>query len=359
MHFKNSFLLATALTAGSAAARLHSHQRRHAHTKPDIKIEAQPEAPLPTNGPQLDLDVGKRAVGDVVTATINGVLETWINEWSGQVASESSSSSSSSSTTSVVVTPTPAAPPAAPPVDATANPSQVESTVKPVPTSSAGGNWFETPANGAFSRAGFGTPTESKTVGLLDWSYIGNVGNPWGSNIIQVAEADASQYKHVLRFEGSQTEPWTVLFWNTYGPDGKMDGFWSPHSALTFTLEKGEVKYVAIDDNSQGGWAAAPGEIPTTNFGQYAATWGEFDMSDQKNDGSSGWDVSCIIAELNGLEIQGMRICNHLGESCSYIGKGLMGLLNAYTSADQGNPSLAVSQPAGPVRLVVTLDYAE
>lgn len=355
MHFKNTFLLATALTAGSAAARLHGHQRRHAHAhaKPEIEIEVEPEAPLPTDGPiDLDLDLGKRDVGDVVTATINGVLQTWINDWAGEIAS--ASSSSSSSTESIVVTPTPTA--AA--VEATATPSEVESAVKPVPTSGTGGKWFETPANGVFSRSGFGRPSDAKKVGVLDWDYIGNVGIPWGSNIIEVPEADASQYKHVIRFEGTETEPWTVLFWNTYGPDGKMDGFWKPHNALSFTLEKGEVKYVAIDDNSQGGWAAAPGDIPTTNFGQYAATWGEFDMSSEKNGGHSGWDVSCIIAQLNGLAIQGMRICNHLGENCSHIGRGLMGILNAYTSADQGNPSLAVSQPAGPVRLVVTLDYA-
>jgi hypothetical protein len=345
MHFKNSFLLASALTASSAVARLHGHERRHAHPKAEIEIEVEP--PVVSDAPLLE----DRAVGDVVTATINGVLETWINEWSGQVAAESSSSS-----TSIVVPPTTTAAPAP---EFTATPSQVESTVTPVPTSStSGGNWFETPSNGEYSTSGFGGQTKAKTVGLLDWDYIGNVGIPWGSNIIEVSEATANQYKHVMRFEGSVSEPWTVLFWNTYGPDGKMDGFWKPNSALQFTLEPGEVKYVAVDDNTQGGWAAAPGEdIPTTNFGQYAATWGEFDMSSEKNGGSSGWDVSCIIAQLNGLSIQGMKICNHLGESCSYIGKGLIGLLQAYTSADQGNPSLAVSQPAGPVRLVVTLDY--
>jgi hypothetical protein len=346
MHFKNSFLLASALTASSAVARLHGHERRHAHPKAEIEIEVEP--PVVSDAPLLE----DRAVGDVVTATINGVLETWINEWSGEVAAESSSSS----TTSIVVPPTTTAAPAP---EFTATPSQVESTVTPVPTSSpSGGDWFETPSSGEYSRSGFGGQSESKTVGLLDWDYIGNVGIPWGSNIIEVSEASANQYKHVMRFEGSETDPWTVLFWNTYGPDGKMDGFWKPNSALQFTLEPGEVKYVAVDDNSQGGWAAAPGEdIPTTNFGQYAATWGEFDMSSEKNGGSSGWDVSCIIAQLNGLSIQGMKICNHLGESCSYIGKGLIGLLQAYTSADQGNPSLAVSQPEGPVRLVVTLDY--
>ncbi|KAJ5289932.1 uncharacterized protein N7443_010185 [Penicillium atrosanguineum] len=345
MHFKNTFLLASALTASTAVARRHGHERRHAH-KAEIE---EPQLPTVTDAPKIE----DRAVGDIVTATIDGVLETWINEWSGQVAAESSSSSSS---TIVVPTTTAAAVP-----EFTATPSQVESTVTPVPTSStSGGSWYEVPSSGSYSSSGFGGQSKSKTTGLLDWDYVGNVGIPWGSNIIQVDEADANQYKHVMRFEGSETEPWTVVFWNTYGPDGKMDGFWKPNAALSFTLEKGEVKYVAVDDNSQGGWAAAPGEdIPTTNFGQYAATWGEFDMSSEKNEYYSGWDVSCIIAELNGLDIQGMRICNHMGGDCSYIGKGLVGLLSAYTSADQGNDHLAIAQAPGAVRLVVTLDYVE
>ncbi|GLI73722.1 hypothetical protein PoHVEF18_001943 [Penicillium ochrochloron] len=334
MFVKNSLLLAAALTAGSAVARLHGHERRHAHPKP------------------AEVEVEKRAVGDVVTATIDGILETWINDWSGQIAAPTSSSTS----TTVIQVPTTTVAPAVP--EFTASPSNVESTVVPTPAASAGGAWSESPANGQYSRDGFGGVSKAQKVGVLDWDYIGNVGLPWGSNIIEVAESAASQYKHVLRFEGSHSEPWNVVFWNTYGPDNKMTGFWAPNKALHFTLAPGEVKYVAIDDNSQGGWAAAPGSVPTTNFGQYAATWGEFDMSSEKNDGFSGWDVSCIIAELNDLEIQGMRICNHLGQDCSAIGKGLSSLLNAYTKNDQGNNHLAVAQASGPVRLVVQLDYA-
>ncbi|KAF3386636.1 Allergen Asp f 4 [Penicillium rolfsii] len=338
MFVKNSLLLAAALTAGSAVARLHGHERRHAHPKP-VEAEVQLE----------------KRVGEVVTATIDGVLQTWINEWSGLIAAPTSVSSSTSTTTFVQV-PTTTVAPSVPEV--TASPSSVQSSVVSTPVASSGGAWSETPANGQYSRDGFGGVSEAQTVGGLDWDYIGNVGLPWGSNIIEVEESVANQYKHVIRFEGSDPEPWSVVFWNTYGPDNKMTGFWAPNKALSFTLDKGEVKYVAIDDNSQGGWAAAPSDVPTTPLGQYAGSWGEFDMSSEKNDGFSGWDVSCIIAQLNNLEVPGQRICNHLGEDCSAIGKGVSSVLNAYTEHDQGNDHLAVSQAAGPVRLVVQLDYA-
>ncbi|EPS30388.1 Allergen [Penicillium oxalicum] len=344
MLVKNSLLLAAALTAGSAAARIHGHERRHAHHKAQIE-------PI--------VEVEKRGgVGDIVSAVIDGVLQTWINEWSGESATSSATTTASATSVATTIVSVPTSTVAPSVVESTAVPSSTQSTVKPTSAPSTGGDWHATPADGQFSRAGFGGVSKAQKVGSLDWDYIGNVGVPWGSNIIEVEESVANQYKHVLRFEGSQSQPWHVVFWNTYGPDNKMTGFWAPNQALSFNLEKGQVKYVAIDDNSQGGWAAAPGKVPTTNFGQYAATWGEFDMSSEKNGGFSGWDVSCIIAQLNSLDVQGMRICNHLGQECSHIGNGLSSVLNAYTSADQGKPDLAVSQASGPVRLIVELDYA-
>lgn len=364
MQFKNSMLLMTALTAGSAVARLHGHQRRHEH-KSFSKVELEVEGPSATKAPELEIEMERRAVGDVVSCTIDGVLQTWINNWSGQVSAETSSSAaaaaaatSTSTSTTETPTPTPTETSTAS-VEANATPSGVESTVSPVATSSpSGGSWYETPSSGDYSLEGFGSRTNSSDSGEKDWSYQGNVGSPWGSNIIEVEESKANQYKHVMRFHGSPNEEWTVIFWNTYGPDGKMDGFWKPHKALSFNIGKGETKYVAVDDNSQGGWAAAAGEIPTSNVGQYASTWGEFDMSNEKNDGHSGWDVSCIIAQLASLNVQGMRICDHKGSQCSTIGKGLLGLLNAYTEKDQGNNAKAVKAQPGPIRLVVDLDYS-
>ncbi|KAJ5735057.1 uncharacterized protein N7483_000182 [Penicillium malachiteum] len=346
MQYKNSVLFLTALSVGSAVARLHGHDRRHAHAKVG-DVAQNEEAPVVAPAAEKIADLEQR---DEVYATIDGVLESWINNWAVEVSTTSTSTS-----TSIYVAPTTTTAPVA---VFTSNPA-VESTVTPVPTSSpSGGNWYETPSDGEYSRSGFGGSTASQSTGSLDWDYIGNVGSPWGSNIIQISEDVANQYKHVLRFEGSSSSSQTVVFWNTYGPNGKMDGFWSPNKALEFDVPANGVAYVAIDDNSQGGWAAGSDSVPLSGIGEYAGTWGEFDMSSEKNDGYSGWDVSSIIAQLAGLDVQGMRICNHEGEMCSSIATGLASLVNAYTSADQGNPSLAVSQAEGPVRLVVNLDWS-
>ncbi|KAJ5933440.1 hypothetical protein N7454_005769 [Penicillium verhagenii] len=359
MQFKDSILLLTALSAGSAVARLHGHERRHAH--PQIEEVAQEiedvAGPAITPVAELPSELKARAVGDEVYATIDGVLESWINEWAGDIAASTSTSSSFSTSTSIYVAPTTTAQPTTTSTSAVA--TSAVATTASSSSSSSSGTWSDTPSDGTYSRSGFGDSTASKSTGSLDWDYVGNVGSPWGSNIIQVAESSASQYKHVLRFEGSNTDDWTVVFWNTYGPNGEMDGFWSPNKALEFTLAPGEIAYVAIDDNSQGGWSAGQGSVPVSLIGEWAGTWGEFDMSSEKNDGFSGWDVSSIIAQLAGFDVQGMRICNHLGASCSSIATGLASLLNAYTSADQGNPSLAVSQSSGAVRLIVQLDWSE
>ncbi|KAJ5132267.1 hypothetical protein N7448_006425 [Penicillium atrosanguineum] len=344
MHFKNTFLLASALTASTAVARRHGHERRHAH-KAEIE---EPQLPTVTDAPKIE----DRAVGDIVTATIDGVLETWINEWSGQVAAESSSSSSS---TIVVPTTT-----AAPIVEATATPANVESSVSATPvassSSSGGSSWTTYPEDLSFSRDGFGGTNYKIEVLGIEWT--GNTGIPWGSNIIEVDEADASKYQFVARFEGSENNDWTVIFWNKKGPNGLMDGFFNPNKALSMTLSPGEIKYVAFDEESTGGWAAFEGDdTPLSEYGSYAATWGEFTMRGRPNFAS--WDVSCIQAQNAGKSIQGMKICTHDGQGCSSMGNGASGVNNAYTSAETDINGIGGNVLVDALRLVVNLDYAE
>ena len=230
------------------------------------------------------------------------------------------------------------------------------SSTTSTPSSTAvSSSWTSTPASGKFSTAGFGGVTNSSGSGI---SYAGNVGNPWGSNIIEVSSSTASQYKYVAQFTGSNTEDWTVVFWNKVGPDGKLDG-WYGHSALNFTLAAGETRYVAFDVNSQGAWGAAAGDsLPTDEYGGYACTWGEFDFGNSENDGWSGWDVSAIQAQSAGLTVQGMKICEHTGENCSYITSGVKTVVNAYTEDKKAIDGIGGAVTAGAVRLKVQVDYS-
>ncbi|KAJ5551635.1 hypothetical protein N7535_000420 [Penicillium sp. DV-2018c] len=216
------------------------------------------------------------------------------------------------------------------------------------------GGWMSTPS-GSGSKDGFGSSTASSGSGE---TYQGNVGNPYGSNIIQVSESKASEYKYVAQFKGSNSDPWTVAIFNKYGPDGKMTG-WFGNACQTFTLAPGETKYVAFDDDSNGGWAAASGsDIPTDQMGGYASTWGEFDFGSTTNTGWSGFDVSCISAQNAGMPISGMKICDALGGTCSSITKDAAQVDNAYTSAETDVGGIGGNLGSGPARLAVTLDYS-
>lgn len=325
MQLKNSFIWFTALTAGSATARLHGHERRHAHHD-------------------------KRAVGDMVYATINGVLQSWVNEWSGHAATTTPTSTSEEAT----------------PVATT--PTSVIASVSAVPTPDASDSsssssepsvdWYSHPSNGQYTREGFGKKTSASGGGGTIF-YKGNVGDPWGSNIIEVSAQKASQYKHVVEFKGNNVEPWTVVFWNKIGPDGKLDG-WYGNSALKFTLEPGETRYVAFDDDTQGGWAAAKGEdVPKDQFGGYCTTWGEFDFSSSANNGWSGWDVSAIQAQSAKQEVQGMKICTHDGQKCSTITRNAANVINAYTEALKAVNGIGGNSQTGAIRLSAQLDFDE
>lgn len=222
-------------------------------------------------------------------------------------------------------------------------------------STAANPDWTATPSNDEYSTAGFGGVTNSTGSGV---TYKGNVGIPYGSNIIEVSASTASSYKYVVQFSGSNTEDWTIVIWNKIGPDGKMDG-WYNNACHQFTLSPGATKYYAFDEDSQGGWAAASGSsIPIDNYGGYAATWGEFDFGSGHNTGWSGFDVSAIQAQNAGLEVQGMKICSVLVDgTCSVISAGLGSVQNAYTEVLAKVDGLGGNLPVGPVRLAVEVDY--
>lgn len=219
-----------------------------------------------------------------------------------------------------------------------------------------GTDWTSTPSNGQFSEQGFGKATAHSGSEI---TYQGNTGDPWGSNIIEIPASSAPLYKHVAQFTGQNTEPWTIVFWNKYGSDGQMNGWYGP-PALNLVLSPGDTKYVAFQDDSNGGWSAAAGtEVPTGPNGGFSATWGEFDFSSAGNAGWSGFDVSAIQPQNAGLPIQGMQICQATGgDVCSSITPDAAVVNNAYTTAETAIGGIGGNiSGGGPTRLAVVIDY--
>ncbi|GAD94772.1 hypothetical protein AN9377.2 [Paecilomyces variotii No. 5] len=239
---------------------------------------------------------------------------------------------------------------------ATASASSPASSSSASPSTSGSSDWLSTPSGDSFSTKGFGARTQSSGSGI---SYAGNVGNPWGSNIIEVSASDASQYKYVMQITGQNNEDWDIVFWNKIGPSGGLNG-WYGNSALKLTLSPGDTKYVAFDEDTDGGFAAAPGSsIPTDSNGGWSATWGEFDFGSSGNNGWSGYDVSAIQAQSAGQTIQGMKICQAPDTACSIITPGAAQVTNAYTKAqaDQGGIGGNIAN-GGAVRLAAVIDYS-
>lgn len=240
------------------------------------------------------------------------------------------------------------------------------STEKPTSTEADHSQWTKTPSSGDFCLDGFGERTSQLITGNKD-TYAGNVGTPWGSNMVEVSAEKAADYKYVVQFHGSKTDSLFVAIWNKIGPDMKMTGWYNGNAAIEFTLQPNEIRYVAFDENSQGSWGAAKGDsLPVDAYGGYSCTWGEFDLGSSKNNGWSGWDASIIQAEaaraakaLNQPEILGMKICAADGTNCSIIGRGGSIIKDAYAFVHRWIDGIGGKVPSGPVRMVAHLDYDE
>lgn len=218
-------------------------------------------------------------------------------------------------------------------------------------------DWSAVALTGPYSRAGFGGVTQSKGSGD---TYVGNVGDPYGSNIVTVSSSAASQYEYVVKFVGPDTDGWKVVIWNKIGPEGKRNGQYD-RACLKFSLAAGEERYVAFAPDSQGGWAASNATtIPTDRYGAYASTWGEFDFGSAGNHGWSGFDVSVIRAQSAGLEVQGMKICSVLHDGiCSTVSWNADLVHNAYTLADVDTGGLGGNVPPGPLRLLANIGFRD
>ncbi|KAI9733605.1 MAG: hypothetical protein M1834_003207 [Cirrosporium novae-zelandiae] len=312
MQLKNSLLVLTALGASTAVARSHKHRHHHE----------------------------ERAVGDMVTATINGEVVSWVNSYSGEVTAAAVVEDVAASVVSSVVS------------EVTSAAASIVSDATASSGSSTTGS-----SSGSYCTDGFGSRTSSTTTSDVD-TYVGNVGDPWGSNIITVTAAKASSYKYTVRFTGSNSEDWFVSIWNKIGPDGLMDG-WYGHSAVNFTLSAGETVWVAFDENSQGGWGAAKGDsLPTNDYGSYDCTWGEFDFGNTSNDEWSGFDVSAIQAQNADATVQGMKICTSDGDTCSSIDGTSGTVSNAYTAALADEGGIGGNLAAGSVTLYAVIDWS-
>ncbi|KAL8652864.1 MAG: hypothetical protein Q9210_002445 [Variospora velana] len=128
-------------------------------------------------------------------------------------------------------------------------------------------------------------------------TYIGNVGNPYGSNMMFVPSADDQKY--TIDFKNVGENPFPVIVWNKAGRNGEANSGGCTEPNLKFTLGAGESQVVAFDENSQGAFSRDCEKGPA---GYPNCVWGEWDFGDMRptdatglgNKGHSGFDRSSI-----------------------------------------------------------------
>ena len=198
----------------------------------------------------------------------------------------------------------------------------------------------ETSSSGSKS---FGSITEPKDNGNYD-EYIGNVGSPYGSNIILLdSPDDIKDYKYSNTFTNPTGEKITVILWNKSGKDGRPQSGMGLDPLLKFTLDPNESKAVAFDENTQAAFSQdCPRDPMKGNLPN--CTWGEIDFGDLRNGGWSGYDRSSIP---NGAGNTGLLTISCEGAKTSSKED------NSFTSAAQTNAGGALTP--GPAHFKTTM----
>ena len=139
---------------------------------------------------------------------------------------------------------------------------------------------------------GFGGITEPVDDGNQD-HYIGNVGIPYGSNMILIDESERSNYKYTLTLTNIHKAETTYIIWNKSGIDGQPQSGMGLEPNLKFTVSPKRSQVVAFDENTQISFSR---DCPRNKLGGNLpdCTWGEADFGDLRNGGWSGYDCSSI-----------------------------------------------------------------
>jgi hypothetical protein len=119
---------------------------------------------------------------------------------------------------------------------------------------------------------------------------INNVGTPYGANIIKVDSADGHDFTNT--FINTQKEKITIYVWNKVGEDGQdLSGSTdAPKKAvLTFCLQPGASQTIAVQENSNIGWAQATTSL-RKDSGGFDTSFGEVTFLAK----GSGYNLSAI-----------------------------------------------------------------
>ncbi len=192
-----------------------------------------------------------------------------------------------------------------------------------------------------------GGTTSPRNVGQTD-GYMGNVGSPYGSNMLPLTDCDTSGNEYSITFTNSESSPIKVALWNKVGDDNATPGRVltgaTRNAWYMFPLEAGQSAAFAVAPNSQIAFSQACNRNPAN--GQFDCTWGEADFADAQNSNWSGYDRSSLP---NGAGNTGLLTVCADGFDCSSQSE------HSFTSFSQKNTGGKTNIPAGPAHIKVTM----
>ncbi|GAB1310648.1 Allergen Asp f 4 [Madurella fahalii] len=208
---------------------------------------------------------------------------------------------------------------------------------------------------------GGGAASKSKRVTYAQIMYKGNTGDHdgcrWNSNLMVVPNKIAHKYNYVQKYTNVASEPYQVICANKMGADGQLTGMFKVdgQKQLVFMLQPGETKTVVADQNTQGVCAFAPNEVPTTEHGQFAGVWAEFDFENTSNGGWSGADCSSLVAQAYNMDVPGCSMSE--GGIDSIIRPGGIGE-NAYTKGMEALDGIGLNIVPGKTVIEVKVGFS-
>ncbi|KAL9036012.1 MAG: hypothetical protein Q9214_006322 [Letrouitia sp. 1 TL-2023] len=185
--------------------------------------------------------------------------------------------------------------------------------------------------------------------------YIGNIGVPFGHNMMGISLDDVNKQKYTITFKNIGQKEMKVIVWQNPGRDGTPLGGKGEDPVLTIVVPAGESRATSYDEDTHGAFSL---DCSRGMDGSTTCVRGEYNFGDQcpkqwdNPNGAQGWsafDRSCIEGGCDDVLKMTCLNCPDDGKARRVSDKGI----NDFTSADQFDRAVPV--PAGEVHILAEM----
>ncbi|KAL8754561.1 MAG: hypothetical protein Q9199_004257 [Rusavskia elegans] len=177
------------------------------------------------------------------------------------------------------------------------------------------------------AKGSFGGRTPGR-AGATEDQYHGNVGVPYGSNMMAISTGDIDKYKYTNTFKNTGSNPLTIQIWNKVGRDGAAQSGMGEEPNMMFTVQPGQSQTVAFDENTTAAFSRKCDRSTQSNIPM--CVWGEITfgcempaVGDKKaSDKWSGFNRSSIPAGANEILTITCTSCDAKAREETKSGKG-------------------------------------